>query len=117
MKAALMDTLGEEKTMKAAQNRSIKATAKTGWLNEWNKGQTDARQLRNMTRRPNKTPGAKIYQQSTNRKHIAWIARFRTGHVSLNKYLHRFGHVDDPICECGEGHGIVAYYLLKMRDL
>lgn len=57
--------------------------------------------------------GAQIYQEITSRKHLAWIARLRTGHCSLNKYLHHFSIVDSPDCDCEEGHETVAHYLLK----
>ena len=66
-----------------------------------------------MCRRPNTQTGRKLYERLTDRKHIAWIARLRTGHCGLNKYLHRFNTIDDPTCECGEGHETVLHYLLK----
>ena len=59
-----------------------------------------------------KANSAIIYTSIGNRKHIAWIARLRTGHCSLNKYLHRFNIIDDPRCECGKGQETVTHYLL-----
>ena len=40
-------------------------------------------------------PSSQIYGQLSKRKHIAWIARLRTGHCSLNSYLERFNTIDD----------------------
>src|SRR5271155_1547288 len=31
------------------------------------------------------------------------LARLRTGHCSLNQYLHRFGIEESPLCSCGNG--------------
>ena len=59
---------------------------------------------------------ATIYASISNRKHIAWIARLRTGHCSLNKYLHRFNITDDPRCECGKGQESVTHYLLTCEQ-
>ena len=72
----------------------------------------NARKLRHLYNRRHTSNGAKIYQSINNRKHIAWIARLRTGHCSLNKYLHRFNIIDEPTCECGEGEETVKHYLL-----
>ena len=55
---------------------------------------------------------ATIYNEINNRKHITWVARLRTGHCSLNKYLYRFNIIDDPKCECGRGQKTVTHYLL-----
>jgi len=58
-------------------------------------------------------PSAHIYNQLGNkRRHIAWIARFRTGHCSLNQYLERFNILDDAKCECGHGTETVKHFLL-----
>jgi len=99
--------------MKSARNVEIKSIIKQQWNNEWKEGKENAQQLRRMHKRPQIEQGAKLYQSIKNRKHIAWIARLRTGHCSLNKYLHRFNIVDDPNCECEEGHETVEHYLLK----
>jgi hypothetical protein len=55
--------------------------------------------------------------------HIAWIARLRTGHVSLNGYLNRFNIVDDATCPgCGDAKETVHHFLMvcpkyeKARD-
>jgi hypothetical protein len=54
--------------------------------------------------------------------HIAWIARLRTGHVSLNGYLKRFNITDDTMCQCGDAKETVHHFLMvcqkheKLRD-
>ena len=56
---------------------------------------------------------SRIYEQLSKRKHIAWIARLRTGHCSLNTYLERFNIVDDAICPgCGDAKETVKHFLL-----
>ena len=66
-----------------------------------------------MHKRPHLEQGDKIYQYIKDRRHIAWIARLRTEYYALNKYLHRLNIIDDPNCECVEGHEMVEHYLLK----
>ena len=55
----------------------------------------------------------KIYQHIKDRRYIAWIARLRTGHYVLNKYLHRLNIINDSNCGCEEKHEMMKYYLLK----
>jgi hypothetical protein len=52
----------------------------------WVNGKDTAAHLRNITKRkPKRTkPSSRIYGNLNKRKHIAWIARLRTGHSSLN---------------------------------
>jgi hypothetical protein len=59
-----------------------------------------------------------LYSNITNlsRQELAWLARLRTGHCSLNKYLHRFSIADQPQCPCGNGIETVAHFLLRCRD-
>ncbi len=99
--------------MKSAQYQQIQKETDKQWMKEWRTGKEDARKLRNIHKRPHIATGTKLYQSIKNRKHIAWIARLRTGHCSLNKYLHRFHITDDSTCECGEGEETVEHYLLR----
>ena len=107
------ETQMKSKTLKSARNAEIQKILLQQWQKEWERGTENARRLRNISRRSGTTTGAKIYQDIKNRKHIAWIARLRTGHCSLNKYLHRFNIIDKPICECGEGEETVEHYLVE----
>ena len=85
---------------------------KTAWHTQWSTEKGTACQLRNITKAA-KSPGPLIYQSlGNNRKHIAWIARLRTGHCGLNSYLHRFAISDEEMCECGKGQETVKHYLL-----
>src|SRR5579859_715365 len=66
---------------------------------------------------------SRIYGMLSKRKHIAWIARLRTGHCSLNSYLEQFNIIDDAICRgCGEATETVQHFLLvcekyeRLRD-
>src|SRR5271170_3543600 len=66
-----------------------------------------------MSQRPNIQPSTHIYNQLGNkRRQIAWIARLRTGHCSLNQYLERFNIIDDANCDCGQGKETVKHFLL-----
>ncbi len=82
-------------------------------MKEWRTGNEDARKLRNIHKRPHIATGTKLYHNIKNRKHLAWIARLRMGHCSLNKYLHRFHKIDDSTCECEEREEMVEHYLLR----
>jgi ribonuclease HI len=94
------------------------------WLN----GKKTARQLRsitkqNLTKLKRPKQSSRIYEKLRKRKHIAWIARLRTGHCSLNGYLKRFRIMDDDTCPgCGDTKETVKHYLLvcqkyeKLRD-
>ena len=49
-------------------------------------------------------------------KHIAWIARLRTGHCSLNNYLERFNIIDNVTClSCEDATETVHYFLLLYK--
>ena len=64
-----------------------------------------------------------MYGKLSKRKHIAWLARLRTEHSSLNGYLERFNIIDDAICPgCGDAKETVHHFLMvcqkyaRMRD-
>ena len=116
-KAALASASDEkfpEPNLRSAKYQLIRSKLDQQWRNEWNKGTENARQLRYICRSIGVIKSeAKIYQRISDRKHIAWIARLRTEHCSLNKYLHHFGTIDSLYCECEGGHETVTHYLLK----
>jgi ribonuclease HI len=102
-------------SLKSARSNAIHQAIKRQWKEEWTNGRRTACKLRNMSQRPNisKQPSTHIYNQLGNRRrHIAWIARLRTGHCSLNQYLERFNIIDDSKCECGQGKETVRHFLL-----
>jgi hypothetical protein len=91
----------------------------------WVNGKDTAAHLRNITKRkPKRTkPSSRIYGNLNKRKHIAWIARLRTGHSSLNGYLKRFNITDDAICPgCRDAKETVHHFLMvcqkyeRLRD-
>ena len=56
-----------------------------------------------------------IYNYVRSRKDVAWLARLRTGHCSLNQYLHQFGILDSALCECQEAEETVSHFLLNCQ--
>jgi len=108
--ASASDQESLESNLRSAKYQLIRSKLDQQWQNEWDKGTENARQLRYICRSIGVVEsGAKIYQRISSRKHIAWIARLRTGHCSFNKYLHHFGIIDSPYCECEGGHETVAH--------
>jgi hypothetical protein len=103
--------------MKSARNIVIHKSTKATWEKEWREGQNNGQHLRAITR-PTGDSGPRLYANITNlsRQELAWLARLRTGHCSLNKYLHRFNIEEQPQCPCGDGVETVAHYLLRCRD-
>ena len=104
--------------MKSARNTAIHKSTKAKWEKEWREGKDGGQHLRAITQRPTGDSGPKLYSNITNlsRQELAWLARLRTGHCSLNKYLHRFSIADQPQCPCGNGIETVAHFLLRCRD-
>jgi ribonuclease HI/endonuclease/exonuclease/phosphatase family metal-dependent hydrolase len=92
------------KPLKSARSQCIKQEI-TGEWNESCQSQAlnrDAKQLLRITKKPNALRGNKLYNTvSLTRRQTAQLARLRSGHCSLNQYLHRFGHAESPKCECG----------------
>jgi len=70
-----------------------------------------------MIRKPERMkPSSQIYEWLSKRKHIAWIARLRTGHWSLNIYLKCFNIVYEPTFpECGDANETVKHFLLMCQ--
>ena len=107
-------------TLKSAQANKIHQTIKWVYQNQWINGKKTAQRLQNITkqnmtkRKPKRLiPSLRIYEKLNKRIHIAWIARLRTGHTSLNGYLKRFNIVDDATCpECGDARETVHHFLM-----
>jgi ribonuclease HI len=97
-------------------HQAIERENQTNWVN----GKETAVHLRNITKRnmtkrnPKRTrPSSQIYRNLSKRRHIAWIARLRVGHVQLNGYLKRFNIKNNATCSgCGEAKETVHHYLL-----
>ena len=91
------------KPLKAAQNQAVKEAARNEWERRWREGTREAQQLRRISINQPVARGHKLYSTITKRHQVSTIARLRTGHCSLNQYLHRFHITETPLCECGSG--------------
>ena len=101
------------RTLKSARNVVIKQTSRNEWEQAWKNGKGTARHLRRITTSPQAKRGIVIYDGISKRSQIAQIKRLRTGHCSLNQYLHRFGIEETPECTCNNGCiESVEHYLL-----
>src|SRR5579859_2960008 len=101
------------KPLKSSRSNIINQTTKRDWLNAWKNGKDNAKQLRRITTKVQDQESKKLYNSIANRISLAQLARLRTGHCSLNQYLHRFGIEESPLCECGNGAiENVEHYLL-----
>jgi ribonuclease HI len=103
------------RAMKSAKNTAIHKNANSTWEKEWENGKGRGQHLRAIMQRPNTTSGPKLYANIDNisRQQLAWLARLRTGHVSLNQYLCRFNITPCPRCACGKSTETVAHFLLR----
>jgi ribonuclease HI len=105
-------------SLKAAVSNNIRKDIHKTWHSHWKTSRTkytNANQLRNLSKRTKAEP-VKLYTNIESRKHVAWLARLRTGHCSLNKYLNRFNITDSPNCDmCHEAHETVEHYLLQCQ--
>ena len=106
----------KHKPLKSARINFIKQTTKKEWEEEWNTSKDDARHLRRITSKMQVKESTKLYTTIDNRRHVAQLARLRTGHCSLNQYLHRFGIEESPLCACNSGAiENVEHFLLHCR--
>lgn len=83
------------------------------WKNEWIENIKTARQLRQILIADEDKHRTKLYSKIAN-IHIS-ATQLRTGHCTLNRYLHRFGKKNSPICECGHRKETVEHHLLEWR--
>lgn len=116
--------------LKSARANEIHQTIEREHQNQWINSKKTARHLRDITKRnmtkrkPKRTkPSSRIYGNLSKRMHIAWIARLRTGHVSLNGYLERFNIMKDATCPgCRDAKETVHHFLMmcpkyeRLRD-
>ena len=97
-------------TEKCSRIRQIKAAAHEQWTNLTKNAPPS--QLKRILQREGNEHGPRLYNKLT-RNTCAKIIQLRTGHCSLNSYLHRFGQIDSPLCECGTGPETVEHFLLE----
>ena len=97
-------TKSTHKPLKSARSVCIKWEMMEDWNTSWQSHDRDAKQLRQITRKPNALRGSKFYQAVTLiRRQTAQLAQLRTAHCLLNQYLYRFGYADSLRCECRSG--------------
>jgi ribonuclease HI len=100
-------------TLKSMRNNLIKQASK----NEWDstlKHELKSSHLNRIINKVQSYPSSAIYNNINSRRQRVQLARRRTGHCSLNQYLHRFGIEESPLCPCA-GNGAeetVEHYLL-----
>src|SRR5438552_14887278 len=98
--------------LKSARNDVIRQAAKKEWETEW-QNTPGSKQLKKITRKAQAQSGLAVYNSIDNRSQAVQIARLRTGHCSLNQYLHRFNIENSSECSCGNGsEETVEHYLL-----
>jgi hypothetical protein len=95
-------------TLKSVRIQQIKLLAQKQWNDEWTNHTKTATLLRRHDR-------ARSEQSTTEISEAEEYAQLRTGHCTLNDYLHRFGKADSPFCECGYRKETVQHYLLECR--
>ena len=100
----MLGTQFKHNALKSSRKVIIKKASQTEWATRWQNGKENARQLRRITTKRMGQSGLKIYNNITTRMEMATFARLRTGHCSLNQYLHRMGFEDSPECKtCRNG--------------
>jgi ribonuclease HI len=98
--------------LKSSRNDVIRQAAKKEWETEW-QNTPGSKQLKKITMKAQAQNSLTVYNSIDNRSQAVQIARLRTGHCSLNQYLHRFNIENSPECSCGNGsEETVEHYLL-----
>jgi len=88
--------------LKSMRNNVIKQASKSQWDSTWRR-ELKSSHLHRITNRVQAQPSSAIYNIAAGRRQRVNLARLRTGHCSLNQYLHRFGIEESPLCSCGNG--------------
>jgi lysyl-tRNA synthetase class II len=103
----------KHKPLKSSRVNKIRQDIKNEWKRSWEQGNDNAKQLRRITKKNHVQMGKKLYNSITSRQQTTHLARLRTGHCSLNQYLHRFKIEESPLCQCNNGAiETVEHYLL-----
>ena len=95
---------------KQSRIKYIKATAHKQWTDLNSTG--PASRLKRILERKENQHGPALYNRLS-RETSAKIIQLRTGHCGLKSYLHRFGLVDSPLCDCEAGQETVEHFLLE----
>ena len=91
------------KPLKSVRSVLIKPIITHKWNTSWKSQTHDAKQLCRITNQPNVTQGIKLYKAINTWHQATQLARLRTGHCSLNQFLHQFGFEESRMCDYGSG--------------
>jgi ribonuclease HI len=99
--------------LKTSQFNTINQATMQDWLTSLKTQKTKATFGKLTMNTNNVYQSKKLYSTISKRHDVAQLARLRTGHCSLNQYLHRFGIEESPFCSCNSGAiETVDHYLI-----
>ena len=104
------------KSLRSSRMQLAKSTVAKTWDTIWEGGTAKGNHLRRITAARHTAPVAKLSKSLKTRQQVSRLVSMRTGHCSLNDYLHRFhiGNSESPLCDCGSGRReTVAHFLLE----
>ena len=103
------------KSLRSSCIQFAKRTVEKEWDASWKSNTTQGNHLKRITTARHTASVLKLSKSLKTRQQVSRLVSMRTGHCSLNRYLHRF-HVDNtdtPLCECGSGREeTVSHFLL-----
>jgi ribonuclease HI len=109
--------LGKRMQNIPASMTALKATYKRRVMEKWKEKWNGTKQMTRQQKFDKQPPGnhvLKFYKGRT-RKECSIITQLRSGHVALNKYLHRIKATDSPNCiRCNQPE-TVEHYLTKCK--
>ena len=103
------------KPLRSANVQLAKSNVMKAWKTSWGSAATKGSHLKRITSARHTAPIIKLSKVLKTRQQLSRLTSMRTGHCSLNDYLHRFhiDHTDSPLCACGGGRReTVNHFLL-----
>ena len=103
------------KPLRSANMQLAKSNVMKAWKTSWSSATTKGSHLKRITSARHTAPIIKLSKVLKTRQQMSRLISMRTGHCSLNDYLHRFhiDHTDSPLCACGGGRReTVNHFLL-----
>lgn len=105
---AYLQTEGLPESISAAVRAQREASRKR-WTKNWHKSPRHALASKFKADNPSHSNANDILKIP--KQHTTTYIRLRTGHLGLNKHLHRIRKVDSPSCKCGAPQETVVHYL------
>ena len=99
--------------LKSSWKMAIKSLTKS--LRKQRSGGRTAKHLQHILKHPKARAGQKYYNAAETRQIATTLAQMRTGHCSLNLYLHRFKKAASPYCLCQYQCETVHHYILECK--